>query len=128
MSQPQQPVYNNPRFRVVDYNFDTFVGPAAGDKYIDVQEAFPGVFASICGCDFGGAMEGVGLASAGIRAVFELSSVPSDPGRIEVVIDGETNLEWTYDASANAVVFPPDAIPAGLANIFITYPVVGACD
>ncbi len=35
MSEPQKPVYNNPRFRVVDYNFDTFVGPAAGDKYID---------------------------------------------------------------------------------------------
>lgn len=35
MTQPQQPVYNNPRFRVVDYNFDTFVGPQAGDPYID---------------------------------------------------------------------------------------------
>jgi len=35
MSQPQQPVYNNSRFRVVDYNFDTFVGPQAGDPYID---------------------------------------------------------------------------------------------
>ena len=35
MSEVQKPVYNNSRFRVVDYNFDTFVGPAAGDKYID---------------------------------------------------------------------------------------------
>ena len=35
MSEPQKPVYNNSRFRVVDYNFDTFVGPQAGDRYID---------------------------------------------------------------------------------------------
>lgn len=35
MSEVQKPVYNNSRFRVVDYNFDTFVGPAAGEKYID---------------------------------------------------------------------------------------------
>ena len=35
MSDAPKPVYNNKRFRVVDYNFDTFVGPQAGDKYID---------------------------------------------------------------------------------------------
>jgi hypothetical protein len=36
MTQQQPPmVYNNPRFRVVDYNFDTFVGPAAGEKFKD---------------------------------------------------------------------------------------------
>lgn len=28
-------VYNTPRFRVVDYNFDTFIGPAAGEKFKD---------------------------------------------------------------------------------------------
>ena len=37
MAEAQKPVYNNKRFRVVDYNFDTFVGPAAGDKYIDAD-------------------------------------------------------------------------------------------
>lgn len=36
MSAPQTPpVYNNPRFRVIDYNFDTFIGPAAGEKFKD---------------------------------------------------------------------------------------------
>jgi hypothetical protein len=36
MTQQQQPpVYNNSRFRVIDYNFDTFVGPAAGEKFKD---------------------------------------------------------------------------------------------
>jgi len=36
MTQQQSPpVYNNPRFRVIDYNFDTFVGPAAGEQFKD---------------------------------------------------------------------------------------------
>ncbi len=36
MSAPQQPpIYNNPRFRVIDYNFDMFIGPAAGEKFKD---------------------------------------------------------------------------------------------
>lgn len=33
--QRKLPVYNNPRFRVIDYNFDTFIGPAAGEKFKD---------------------------------------------------------------------------------------------
>lgn len=33
--QPNVPEYNNSRFRIVDYNFDTFVGPAAGEKFKD---------------------------------------------------------------------------------------------
>ena len=30
-----QTVYNNSRFRVVDYNFDMFIGPAAGEQFKD---------------------------------------------------------------------------------------------
>ena len=33
--QPAPPVYNNPRFRVSDYNFEMFVGPRAGDDFKD---------------------------------------------------------------------------------------------
>ena len=35
MTKQETPIYNNSRFRVVDYNFDTFVGPAAGEKFKD---------------------------------------------------------------------------------------------
>ena len=28
-------VYNTKRFKVVDYNFDSFIGPAAGEKLKD---------------------------------------------------------------------------------------------
>ena len=33
--QPEQPVYNNKRFKVRHYNFDLFVGPAAGKPLRD---------------------------------------------------------------------------------------------
>lgn len=36
MAELQQPaIYNNPRFKVNDYNFDMFIGPAAGEKFAD---------------------------------------------------------------------------------------------
>ena len=38
MSEQKTPmVYNNKRFRVLDYNFDIFIGPAAGEKFKDFQ-------------------------------------------------------------------------------------------
>ena len=33
--QPAQPVYNNKRFKVSDYNFEMFIGPRAGDQVKD---------------------------------------------------------------------------------------------
>jgi len=33
--QPAPPIYNTPRFRVSDYNFEMFVGPRAGDDFKD---------------------------------------------------------------------------------------------
>ena len=36
MTEQTQPmVYNNSRFRVGDYNFDMFIGPAAGEQFKD---------------------------------------------------------------------------------------------
>lgn len=102
-------------------------GAQPGDKYLDVQEAFPGVFQSICSCDFRPAMEAVGLTSAGILVSFGLSRVPSDFGRIEVRVDGELSSAWVYDQGANAVIFDTDSIPDGRSDIFISYPVVGGC-
>lgn len=33
--QPAQPIYNNKRFKVSDYNFEMFIGPRAGDQVKD---------------------------------------------------------------------------------------------
>jgi hypothetical protein len=99
----------------------------AGPKYIEVQEEYPGVFASICTCDFSPALEAIGYASVGFRSTFVLSAVPTDPSRITVTVNGAPSLLWDYDAAENAVVFQPNGIPDGLATIFIEYPVDGGC-
>jgi hypothetical protein len=102
-------------------------GAQPGDKYIDVQEAFPGVFESICACDYSPAMEAVGLASAGFRSVFELSRVPLDARQIEVTVNGQITMLWHYNPETNSIEFELDAIPQGLATIYISYPVDGSC-
>lgn len=99
----------------------------AGPKYITLQQAYPGVFASICTCDFSPALEDIGYASVGFRSTFVLSAVPTDPTRISVMVNGAPSLLWDYDAAQNAVVFQPNGIPEGLATIFIEYPVDGGC-
>ncbi len=35
MSEQKMPIYNNKRFRPSEYNFDMFIGPAAGDQFKD---------------------------------------------------------------------------------------------
>ena len=35
MSEQPQPIYNNKRFKVSDYNFEMFIGPRAGDRIKD---------------------------------------------------------------------------------------------
>jgi hypothetical protein len=99
----------------------------AGPKYIDVQEAYPGVYESICTCDFSPALEAIGYASVGFRSVFPLSAVPTDPSRITVTVNGQPTLLWSYDAAQNAVIFSANGIPGSLATIFIEYPVDGGC-
>ena len=37
MSEQAQPIYNNKRFKVSDYNFEMFVGPRAGDQLKDFE-------------------------------------------------------------------------------------------
>lgn len=99
----------------------------AGPKYISVQQAYPGIFASICTCDFSPALEAIGYASVGFRSTFVLSAVPSDASQITVTVNGAPTLLWDYDAAENSVVFQPNGIPDGLATIFIEYPVDGGC-
>lgn len=98
-----------------------------GDKYIDVQEAYPGVFDSICTCDFSQTLTNIGWSSAGFQSVFGLSQVPGDPGSIQVEIAGQPAGGWTYDASANAVVFGQSWIPEAFAVITIRYTVDASC-
>ena len=98
-----------------------------GDTYIDVQEAFPGVFASVCDCDYQPAMEALGLESTGVPAVFELTEVPADAAEIEVVVDGAATPHWAYSEADNTVEILDDGLPPGAASVYVSYPVEGPC-
>ncbi|MFZ5479830.1 MAG: hypothetical protein ACOZNI_23905 [Myxococcota bacterium] len=97
----------------------------AGDKYIDVVDAFGGVFGSICECDLSPALDEIGLESTLFIRTFPLSQVPSDPARIVVRVDGEGTAAWTWDGNANAIVF--DTPPLGGQLVEASYPVPATC-
>lgn len=105
-----------------------WVDAEPGDKYAAVQQAYPGVFESVCTCDFTEALQDIGWTSAGFRSTFELSQVPPEPSQIEVTVDGSPATGWDYDASINAVVFQEASIPEAFAVVEIGYPLEGGCE
>ncbi len=98
-----------------------------GNKYIEVQQAYPGVFESICECSFAESLEDIGWTSAGYRSTFPLSRTPSDSSAITVEVDGSSASGWSYDSAANAVEFTAGNEPDAFSAIDIQYPVDGGC-
>ena len=105
-----------------------WVDADAGDKYVAVQQAYPGIFESVCTCDFTVALQDIGWTSAGFRTAFELSQWPPDPSQIEVTVNGAPATGWDYDPSLNAVVFDEASIPEAFAVVAIGYPLEGGCE
>lgn len=83
-----------------------------GNAYIDVANAYPGVFGSICTCGLGPILDEIGLDGTLFTREFALTRTPAYPDLIEVSVDGlVVTSGWMYDATENAVIFdiPPDA-------------------
>ena len=83
-----------------------------GTGYVDAAMATGGVFLSVCSAEWGSYFDVVGdLATSGPQDAFALSQLP-EPDTITVDVDGETWLDWSYDADSNSVVFSnrPDAL------------------
>ncbi len=97
----------------------------AGDKYIDVTNAYAGIFGSICTCDLSPTLDEIGMKSTLFSRSFALSQVPTDSTEIRAWIDGVENSAFVYDAEANAVVF--DDAPLNGAQVDFEYPVDGSC-
>jgi len=100
-----------------------------GERYLQVTEAVGGVSWSICDEDYAGALELLGLTSAGLKREFFLSRIPvvdtlevrvEEPqGTVhEYVVDGD----YTYDEQRNSVGFV-DAVPVPRAEVVVTYEV-----
>jgi hypothetical protein len=83
--------------------------------------------ADVGACDFTVALQNIGWASAGFRTTFELSELPSDVGAIEVTLNDEPALGWSYDSALNAVLFDEASIPEAFAEVSIRYPIEGGC-
>lgn len=82
-----------------------------------------GLFADVCNADWGNALfSGIGTVECGYRTSFLLTSTPAGAAAIEVrVNDQPVTTGWSYDASMNAVVFAPNAEPAGGSTVTITH-------
>lgn len=96
-----------------------------GDAYLDVMEAFGGVFGSICTCDLSSILETMGVESTLYARAFTLSSVPTTSDQIHVYLDGVETLDWTYDYDTNRVVFGTP--PRDGTRVEILYPTPLSC-
>ncbi len=103
------------------------VAAEPGDKYLDVQESFIGVFGSICDCDLADTLTDVGWVSAGFKTNFRLSQLAASPDLIEVVVNGTPTQGWTFDEPTNSVVFEAATAPPAYAEITVNYIIAQAC-
>jgi hypothetical protein len=71
--------------------------------------------------DFAGGIE------APESGAFDLTNEPV-PSSIEVFVDGAPSVDWTYDATANTVVFNEGTWPLKLSVIDVTYDLLADCD
>jgi len=104
-----------------------------GTRYLSVAENTGGVEGNICDEDFTDIMDKMGLAVAGIRASFELSSLPKVDTLEVWVGDAEDEEEdwdlvledvddgWTYDDVTNYITFNGDSVPPRGSIITVYY-------
>lgn len=103
---------------------------AYGSRYIAVAQATGGVVESICNANWGQTLANIGLNSFGLRRSFQLSSQPV-PVTISVQVDGvptpattpAAQVNWTYDAATNTIIFATTAVPDANSVITVTYSV-----
>lgn len=103
----------------------------AGHRYQELSDLSGGVKASICG-DFATALDDIAQTIIEKTVEFSLTDTPADPNKLQVSVknSGETEFTvvpqdvdngWTYNATANSIVFHGSAIPGQGAEISILY-------
>ncbi len=150
ISKPEFVEYlNNLRAEDENVSFNSIVAPRSnlcnsvtttGADYIDVTEAVGGVFWSLCDDDWVGALEAIGLETAGLKREYFLSAKPvEDTVEVSVIdIDGvEVEFflydptadtgDYTYSEPRNSVTFL-QYVPAPGAVVQIHYEVLAASE
>ncbi len=102
-----------------------------GSRYVDLTLRTDGALESICDEDFSPIAAELGLLASGLELVFELSQ-RADPRDLNVSLYGdrseesfirelERDVEYTFDADQNAVIFDAAHIPPAENYIVVDY-------
>jgi hypothetical protein len=100
-------------------------GATNGSGYHEAIAATGGVDLDICDADWGTYVSQI-LGTADLLSSFALGSIP-DPTTIEVTVDGDPAVGWSYDTLANIVVFDAATLPPEGAIIEVSYDELVTC-
>lgn len=118
----------------VTYHTTLFSAASEGLRYIDLSEQSDGIVASIC-TPFDVTLQNIAQTIIETTVEFKLSGVPpEDPAAVQVFVKAagvedfpdtpvanNTENGWSYNATANSIVFHGTAIPAQGSSIKVTY-------
>jgi len=95
----------------------------------DAAAATGGLFFSVCEADWGAHLAAMAGAMAGERrtTVFELSQEPEPESIVVWVEEHEVEEGWSYNVTANAIVFDEEALPEAGALMEVSYE-LGVCN
>ena len=95
---------------------------AVGTRYMEISRQLKGQIFDICKLDNFGTM--LDNALGGLLqplSSFPLSSHPKDPAAIVVAVNGAAVSGWSYDATANRLLFTAASVPAPGSHITAKY-------
>lgn len=100
-------------------------GTHKGTRYMQLADATDGIKGSICDASFANSLNEIQTRISELSTQFYLSRRP-DPSSIVVRVNGVVVLQsavngWTYNATANSIVFHGTAIPAQGAAIQVDF-------
>lgn len=107
---------------------------AYGSRYVSVVERTDGVLESICDEDFSPIAAELGLLASGLELVFVLAE-PADPEGLTVKLyserdedsllrELERDVDYTFDAEENAIVFDAAHVPPSETYLVVEYRVL----
>lgn len=100
--------------------FDSSADPS---RYETVMLATGGVRGEICTPNWATTLEQVGKTALGFRTQFYLNAVPDlSSGRmLEVLINGQPAMGWTYEPMSNSVTFQEASTPTAGQSLTVSY-------
>ena len=98
-----------------------------GKRYAAVADQLGGIVGDICEADYGGLMDEMGFAAAGLISVFQLSEIPDTASLVvhvdEVEVAEDPDEGWRYDGDSNAVRFDGAYVPERGSTVSVAYDV-----